>query len=280
MKIKFLGTSAAEGIPAIFCNCEFCSMLRKRGGKARTRTQIIIDDKISIDFPPDAYFHSIRERFDMSRISDIIVTHSHMDHFYAHDFILHGYKYSRNYVSQTITIHGNSEVMAVFKEDTRRELKDEIASSLILHEVSPFEKFSICDGDYYISTLKARHSKTEDALLYVIEGGGKTLFHLCDTGRLFDENYEFLKNSSLVADAVIFDCTFLDTRSGEDLRHMGIEDNMIVKNRLKEIGAIREDTKFFITHFSHNSCPSDEKLKMLSRKYGVIPAYDGFEIEI
>jgi phosphoribosyl 1,2-cyclic phosphodiesterase len=31
MKLNFLGTAAAEGFPAIFCNCEYCKEARKLG---------------------------------------------------------------------------------------------------------------------------------------------------------------------------------------------------------------------------------------------------------
>ena len=55
MKIKFLGTAAAEGIPALFCDCAVCQNARKVGGKEiKTRSQAIVDDKILIDFPADA----------------------------------------------------------------------------------------------------------------------------------------------------------------------------------------------------------------------------------
>ncbi len=35
MKLKYLGTAAAEGIPALFCRCEMCAYARKAGGKGR-----------------------------------------------------------------------------------------------------------------------------------------------------------------------------------------------------------------------------------------------------
>ena len=51
MKIQYLGTAAAEGIPAIFCDCKTCQKARKLGGKEiRTRSQAIIDDRLLIDF--------------------------------------------------------------------------------------------------------------------------------------------------------------------------------------------------------------------------------------
>ena len=31
MKFKYLGTAAAEGFPAVFCDCEYCKEARKRG---------------------------------------------------------------------------------------------------------------------------------------------------------------------------------------------------------------------------------------------------------
>ena len=31
MKLTYLGTAAAEGLPALFCNCEFCQKARELG---------------------------------------------------------------------------------------------------------------------------------------------------------------------------------------------------------------------------------------------------------
>ncbi len=39
MKLKYLGTAAAEGIPALFCNCKHCASARELSGKnIRTRS--------------------------------------------------------------------------------------------------------------------------------------------------------------------------------------------------------------------------------------------------
>ena len=97
MKITYLGTGAAEGIPALFCNCEYCRGARARGGREiRSRAQTLIDGELSLDFPPDCFYHSALLGADLSAVKYLLVTHSHMDHFYAHDFILRGYKYARN----------------------------------------------------------------------------------------------------------------------------------------------------------------------------------------
>ena len=53
MKIRYLGTAAAEGWPALFCSCPICTKARAQGGKnLRTRTQAILDGELLLDFPP------------------------------------------------------------------------------------------------------------------------------------------------------------------------------------------------------------------------------------
>ena len=53
MKIQFGGTGAAEGIPAIFCNCTLCDIARKSLTERRRRSMLIINDELIIDFGPD-----------------------------------------------------------------------------------------------------------------------------------------------------------------------------------------------------------------------------------
>ena len=54
MKIRYLGTAAAERTPAMFCNCDVCRRAAALGGKnIQTQTQSLIDDKLLIDFSGD-----------------------------------------------------------------------------------------------------------------------------------------------------------------------------------------------------------------------------------
>ena len=83
MEIQYLGTAAAEGLPALFCDCETCRRARDIGGKeVRTRTQSLVDGKILLDFPPDTYAHALRHSLRLGQIQHLLVTHSHMDHFF------------------------------------------------------------------------------------------------------------------------------------------------------------------------------------------------------
>ena len=83
MKLKFLGTAAAEAAPALFCDCDYCEKARKAGGKnIRTRSQSVINDELLIDFPADTYLHVLHQGLPLHKIYHCIITHSHQDHFY------------------------------------------------------------------------------------------------------------------------------------------------------------------------------------------------------
>ena len=81
MKIKYLGTAAAESIPAMFCECSFCQYARKVGGREiRKRSGVVIDDELMIDFSPDVNAAFMEYGMSLANIKNIIFTHSHPDH--------------------------------------------------------------------------------------------------------------------------------------------------------------------------------------------------------
>ncbi|MBQ8884875.1 MAG: hypothetical protein IJY62_00655 [Clostridia bacterium] len=279
MKLTFLGTGAAEGVPAVFCGCETCREVRRRGESAfRTRAQLLIDGEVCIDFPPDAYYHSLRFGVDLSAIRYLLVTHSHMDHFYAHDFILRGYKYASP-IKTKLQIFGNGEVKKVFDECTRREMREAVSSLIEVTVVPPFEPFRF--GDYVATALKAQHGNAEEAYVYLIEREGKSYLHLTDSGRLPVETLDWLeawaKHVKRV-DFVTFDCTFLFYTAGEISRHMGLGDNKAMQDEFIRRGIVDGRTQYAITHFSHNGAPLKERLESVEADYGYIASYDGLSL--
>ena len=279
MNIQFLGTGAAEGIPALFCNCDYCRSVRQRGGKeVRSRAQVLVDGELSIDFPPDAFFHGARAGVDLSAVRYLLVTHSHCDHFYAHDFVLRGYKYAQNMTSPALHILGNAEVLDVFSESVRREMRSEVMERIALTELKAFVPCSF--GDWTAYPLRARHSSREP-FVYLVEGKGKRILHLTDTGPLPEETYACLGGlGGAPCDLVTLDCTFLYDDAPHSVRHMGVKENAEVLRRLRTMGLLDGHTKAVITHFSHNSAPSEEKLRRAEEELGVTAAYDGLVVTI
>ena len=88
MKMLYMGTAAAEGWPALFCSCPVCEHARRAGGRnLRTRTQALLDNSLLIDFPPDTYCHALRYGLNLGDIHTLLITHSHMDHWFPTDLI-------------------------------------------------------------------------------------------------------------------------------------------------------------------------------------------------
>ncbi len=282
MKVQFLGTGSAEGVPGLFCQCDVCTRMREKG-EIHSRSQYLIDEALGIEFPPDAYYHSVRFNVNFSKLRYLLITHSHQDHFYAHDFILRGYKYCAN-ANQPLTIYGNAEVVKVFEECTRREMKPEVRANFTLVEVKPFISFSVGDnGEYTITPLPSQHCKDQTSFVYLIEKGEKAYLHLTDTGRLPMETLDYLEircEKRGAVDFITFDCTFLNATAGAVSRHMGLEDNKAMQSAFEERKIADGHTRYAITHFSHNGAPTAENLKIAGEKYGYIPAFDGMTVEI
>ncbi len=278
MEIRYLGTAAAEGFPAAFCNCEYCRAARADLAREwRTRSQMLVDRKLMIDFPPDSYVHAAGFGFDLSAVRTLLVTHSHTDHFYAQEFVNRGYKFAEGMSAPLLDIYGNSEVLAVYREGTRREMRESVAQNIRLHELQPYTCFT-ADG-YEVAALPANHTPKEQALLYAVRGD-KTLFYFNDTGLPDEGVYRFLAERGFVADVVSFDCTFADAPGEHSGRHMGFAENELVREKMARFRIIRQDAKYYVTHFSHNSAPLRDRIEREAERRGFIAAYDGMTFTV
>ena len=75
MKLKYLGTAAAEGVPALFCDCDTCRRSKLLGGKnIRSRSQAVINDDLLIDLPCDHFMHLIQNQIDFRNIKYCLIT--------------------------------------------------------------------------------------------------------------------------------------------------------------------------------------------------------------
>lgn len=272
MLIKFLGTSAAEGWPALFCQCSSCQKARLLGGKnIRTRSSCIIDDQYMVDFSPDTYMHMITQNIDLTKVRKLIITHSHEDHFYANDLFmrLEPLAYINN--MEPLCIYGNETVMKKFNDTRENRIIDGV---LQFNEVFPYKTFKA--GDAIITPLLANHTKFENCYIYIIELKGKKILYGHDTGIFPKQTWDVLKEHYF--DCIILDCTNGPTTCGNV--HMGFPENIVVKNKLIEYKSVNDETKFIITHFSHNVKLLHDELIQMAKPYGFEVAYDGLELLI
>lgn len=272
MRLRYLGTAAAEGWPGLFCRCAFCGRARELGGKnIRTRSQAILDDTLLIDFPPDTYLHMLRDGLDLPSIRDLLITHTHDDHLLLSDLAYRGTWFASG-VDDVMTIYGNDALREKFQAFLVGE--EQLAGRIVCREIEPFVAAQI--AGYAVTPLLARHNPRERCYIYRIEREGRALLYGNDTGYFPEETWQALAGRRL--DLVSLDCTMLAHKEGAN--HMGIDDVLEVRERLLKIDAADGDTQFVITHFSHNGQLLHEEAEARVAPYNILVAYDGMAVDI
>jgi phosphoribosyl 1,2-cyclic phosphate phosphodiesterase len=272
MKLIYLGTAAAEGWPALFCDCDNCLRAKAAGGKnIRTRSQAIIDGELLIDFPADTYSHVLKFGIDTLKIHTLIFTHSHADHFYPNDLEMFrppfgNAKNQLRVYSNKSVYNGTEEVRKSLASRTERPY-----GNMTFEIAEPFKPFS--SGKYKITPLPADHDASQTCLVYVIDDGASRLLYANDTGYFPDATWDYIKGIHF--DLVSLDCTF--GLKSNRRSHMSIDVCAEVKDRLLETGCDRS-TRFVLNHFSHNGGADYDEIMPQAEKLGFDVSYDGKEV--
>ena len=278
MKYKYYGTSAAEGIPALWCNCEVCEKARERGGRNfRSRSQQTIDDKILIDFSSDTFMHT-KEGLPLWNIRTCLLTHSHSDHLYTDDIFMRFADLAWPKDETPLNIYsGKAGVEAI--EDKIADIKHKTPDRVHTHVIEPFVSFA-AEG-YKITPMSASHDPRYSPLIFLIEKDGKCIFHAHDTGYFPKDTWEYLKNNPIHIDFMSFDCNAPGYAWDEDKTptHMNYSTAKNVRETLREYGLIDDSTICVLNHFSHNGGYAYEELVELAQKDNFLVSYDGMEIE-
>ena len=272
MKIMYLGTGAAEGIPGTFCKCHVCMEAIKLGGPdLRSRSQALIDDKILIDLPPDTYAHYLIHKFDLPSIKHVLITHSHMDHFFPTELALRCEGFVHPPID-TLHLYGNETVEHAFYDCLKEESR--ARKYINFHRLVPFTPIDL--DDYRVFPFKAKHDPKEECLFYGIEFQGQRLLYATDTGFFPDATWDYLKETKLYFDQVTVDCTTMQYREGSN--HMGIPDAIDLHRELMSIGAISEKTIYVLHHFSHNGGYNHTELCKEAAKHNFQISHDGLTL--
>ena len=280
MKIKFLGTAAAEGLPAVFCNCTCCNEARKLGGKnIRTRHQTIINEDLLIDLPADTYFHVLQHGLRLDKVKYLLVTHAHKDHFYPAELKNKVHFFAHNQQEEQLLAYGGEGAKNLFEKDTSPFLSERFKDVIIFNLVENFKPFPLGD-DYIITALPARHDLNNDAKFYIIEKDGKRILYAHDTGIFYDEVYEYIEKNNLYFDFITLDCTNVTLEGSDEGTHMGFCQVTKVIKKLQEIKAIDQNTIKYVNHFSHNGNALHSYVESVASEYEINVAFDGEEITL
>ncbi len=280
MKLQYLGTAAAEGIPALFCKCDTCTEARKRGGRnVRTRPQAIVDGKLLLDFNADTYMHVLQNGIDLADVHHCLITHTHSDHFYPEDIGMRrpGFSSLGTSEEERFNIYGSYGAMLKLRGYLSSKSFDTDYYSL--NPLKPYVQNKV--GDYTVIPLESIHDTHASPFFYLIKGpDGKTLLYAHDTHYFSEKVWEYLEKEKPRIDFASLDCTSAATPLMTYIGHMNLNDNKKAKNKLIKIGCADEKTVFCCNHFSHNGeSVLYEEFSVLAKEKGFITSYDGMTVE-
>ncbi len=274
MKIKFLGTAAAEGYPAPFCSCDRCKKAFQLGGKnLRTRSQAIINNDLLIDLPCDTYSHFLQNNIDTAKIKNLIITHIHEDHLYPHELFHLRKGFSVPAKDFHLKVFGSTDAA-----EKLQALADGSCGFFSMNTVTPFEPFKA--GHYTVTALKANHG-TANPYIYIITQGDKSVLYAHDTDIFPEETLNYLTKNKVKFNLVTLDCTYGNREYFNHPGHMYLNKDIECRSLLEKNGLADQNTKFVLNHFTHHGEDSiyDDFVKIATPK-GFIVSFDGLEIEI
>jgi phosphoribosyl 1,2-cyclic phosphate phosphodiesterase len=267
MEILLMGTAAAEGLPAPYCDCPTCTEARRRGGRdIRSRSEALIDDDLKIDHNPDTVIHMQSAGRSLAKVRAILFTHEHPDHLYAADLKRASPPSTTTRPGTPIVIYGNDPVLS----EIRRLFPDPGAWHMDLRLAEPLVPFTTPMGDTVLP-LPARH--LPEALLFRITRAGRTLFYGYDSGLHLPETLAAL-GDGVPLDVALLDCT-MGGQPSANAAHLNIEGVLAMVAEMRQRGAIQAQTRIIATHFSHNGRILHDELIAAFQPHGIEVAFDG-----
>lgn len=255
MKIHFLGTGGAEGIPAIRCECKHCLRAEREGGRlVRKRSAVLFSlpgYELLMDAPPD-----IRELLNpggIESINGIFLTHEHFDHVGGLEEFL--------YWRQDVELFAEAQVyQRLIRVNWSKQFPDIAFPFAVQPGVTVFFK------DFSFTPFRVHHSVPCFGL--ALNEGWRRVIHGADSSLRFSNYARCLIEG---ADVLILNTPFFGA-NGDD-KHISVEEAVA----LKEKAGVKQ---LILTHANHFNLPHDELEAYASQFEGITVAYDGLKVEV
>lgn len=262
MKVLFLGTGAADWPAEMFC----------KGNFFRRNSSILIDEDLLVDPGPHIFnYAEMNDSPDMFKnVRNVIVTHSHADHFNPHNV----YRLSE---IADFTLYGD----ITCKNKLDLVLGKEKSERIKFVETTIRQDYKV--GDYLITSLRANHVTdvpTETARMYLIEKNGKILYYGCDSAWIPTESWNIIKNRPVNAMVMELTCGLTAPDDWRIFEHNTIEMLELMLRMFRKYGHFAPDVKYYVSHMARTLHSSHKELKQYLSSVDVTPAYDGFEIYV
>lgn len=281
MNLRFLGTSAGELYPGIWCRCRNCESARLLGGRnLRQSACALVGAGTLIDFPPEIVSQGWKWGVDFSALTTLLVTHSHGDHFLPY---LLRWRARPNELAENpppvksaprftplpaLHVYGNAAVEARLCAELGG---DPSWCDIEFTRVAAFQPFTA--GELRVTPVAANHDLgREEAFNFIVETGAATLFYGLDSDFPLPETWEAFTAHRF--DLMVFEATY---GLGDGRNHMNFTRLRHTAGRIQESNLLRAGGTIVASHFSPHHCPNHDETEALLRPHGIVAAYDGLE---
>jgi phosphoribosyl 1,2-cyclic phosphate phosphodiesterase len=274
MKLQLLGTGAAEGIPALLCNCPVCANARRRRGREIRQNSCALvmsagGASLLIDLPPHIKMTFDSRAIDQDRLEAILVTHAHADHCLGLEYLSDRAVSRGGYLGpHVVDLCAPPSVLSFMQRVRGAEIAAvEGDSPFRLRIARAYEPFSV--GPFAITPLETGHRAGGECLGYLIQEEGSTLAYMLDSpSQLPGRTLECLLARRI--DCLVFDCTY-DSRPDPG-GHSDVEGLIAMHERLKPRLTVA-------SHVSHR-CLGHRALVRELRTHGVRAGFDGMVLRV
>jgi phosphoribosyl 1,2-cyclic phosphate phosphodiesterase len=300
MLLRFLGTSAGELYPGIWCHCRNCDTARL--GSPRDRRQsaalyVTLDpadgaaaedtaESLLLDFPSEIASQAATHGIDLASLRNMLVTHSHGDHWFPYllrwrarpaELCAPGVQAPVTIGGPRFTdlpilhVRGNVAVESAL----RRELGENLEPfGLTYHSVTAGTDFAA--GRIAVTPLAANHDVgREEAMHYVLRAEDRTVLYGLDGDTFLTATREAVR--ALRFDLVILESTY---GCGDGRNHRNFARLIEESDWLRREGLMAPSGRIVATHFSPHHCPPHEETADFLRMYSIEAAWDGMEIRL
>ena len=250
MKLLFLGTGAADhawsryGEPGVLGS-----------------TASLLEGHILLDCGPTVCRALERFDVDAEKITAIVNTHSHGDHFNVEQI--------RKIASgRTVDFYGTVQACEQVKE------------FCCVHPVEYGDVFEI--GSCRFLTLPANHAVAdlkEDTFNYLITCSGKTLLYALDTAWMLTRARRLIGETKI--DCIIWDATMSEPDDWRIFEHSDPEMFSAIRRVLIQTGNVTEDVPVYFDHRARTLWPAElSEQQKIAERYGAHLAIDGETVTI
>lgn len=254
MRIRVLGSGAADGWPNPWCPCTSCAAALTQGA-VRGQTCVLLDDRVLLDLGPTVGLAAGRLGVSLRDVDTVLVTHRHVDHHFPQAWVW------RYWAREA------RDLTVVAPPLVHRDAQPHL-DGCVRVEARPGDVHDV--NGYLVRPVDANHP--DDAVLYDVTGpDGARLLYATDTGVLPAATVEALRDRA-------FHVVLLELAGTPIPSHLTLDTWPDQVARLRQVGAVTDETDVVAIHVGHDNPPPDELDRTLAA-LGSRAARDGDVID-